>query len=110
MTRERNVLSQILKSWAQEHNNNYQIASPDLGDGGVDATSLSLTGLVKHTDAILDLVGLLDRLEVYVRNVKNKKFPDGFFCKQCGEYYRMAEPNQQDGSLICYSCRTNLYI
>jgi len=30
---------------------------------------------------------------------------DGCFCKTCKEWYPYAEPNQTDGSLICYSCR-----
>lgn len=31
--------------------------------------------------------------------------PDGMSCKSCKEFYPMAEPNQSDGTLICYSCR-----
>ena len=31
--------------------------------------------------------------------------PDGMNCKSCKEFYPMAEPNQSDGTLICYSCR-----
>lgn len=31
---------------------------------------------------------------------------DGEHCKACKQYYPYAEPNQPDGSLICYSCRT----
>ena len=109
MGKERNVLSQILKSWAQEHDPAYQIASPEPGDEGVDATSLFLTGLLKHTDANLDMLSLLDRLELYVNNVKNKKLPDGMYCCNCGNWYQYAEPNQPDGALICYSCRFNPY-
>lgn len=30
---------------------------------------------------------------------------DGCSCKKCQEWYPMAEPNQADGTLICYSCR-----
>jgi hypothetical protein len=31
---------------------------------------------------------------------------DGCYCVQCGEFYHMAAPNQPDGSMICWSCRT----
>jgi hypothetical protein len=37
---------------------------------------------------------------------KAKKDPDGCTCKKCKEFYQFAEPNQEDGTLICYSCRT----
>lgn len=30
---------------------------------------------------------------------------DGCHCKKCKEFYPYAEPNQEDGTLICYSCR-----
>jgi hypothetical protein len=34
---------------------------------------------------------------------------DGISCKICREFFRYAEANQEDGSLICYSCRQNPY-
>lgn len=34
---------------------------------------------------------------------------DGMSCTVCQEFYPMAEPNQENGSLICYACRRNLY-
>lgn len=34
---------------------------------------------------------------------------DGLFCSKCSEFFQMAEPNQEDGTLICYSCRINPY-
>ncbi len=34
---------------------------------------------------------------------------DGMCCANCGEFYSMASPNQEDGTLICYSCRFNPY-
>lgn len=36
---------------------------------------------------------------------KKKKDSDGCTCKKCKEFYQYAEPNQEDGSLICYGCR-----
>lgn len=34
-----------------------------------------------------------------------KKDKDGCDCKVCKEFYPYAEPNQDDGTLVCYSCR-----
>lgn len=34
---------------------------------------------------------------------------DGISCKICREFFRYAASNQDDGSLICYSCRQNPY-
>jgi hypothetical protein len=34
---------------------------------------------------------------------------DGTCCCKCGEFYHMAEPNQDDDTLICYTCRFNPY-
>ena len=34
---------------------------------------------------------------------------DGCFCANCHEFFQMAEPNQEDGTLICWSCRQNPY-
>ena len=31
---------------------------------------------------------------------------DGCTCFKCKEFYHMAEPNQPDGTLICWQCRT----
>lgn len=110
MSKERNVLSQILKSWAQDHDKAYQIASPEHGDQGVDNTATFFSWVIKQTDVNIDLMTLLDRLELYVLNVKNKKFPDGMFCRKCQIWYQYAEPNQADGTLLCYSCRSNPFV
>ena len=37
--------------------------------------------------------------------VAKKKNKDGETCKKCKEFYPFAEPNQEDGTLVCYSCR-----
>lgn len=34
---------------------------------------------------------------------------DGMKCNHCGDFKSMAEPNQLDGSFICWSCRDNPY-
>lgn len=35
----------------------------------------------------------------------SKSYENGCSCVKCGELYPQAEPNQPDGTLICYSCR-----
>lgn len=37
--------------------------------------------------------------------VAKKENKDGCNCKKCKEFYPYAEPNQDDGTLVCYSCR-----
>lgn len=32
---------------------------------------------------------------------------DGMLCSNCDEFYDKAESNQEDGTLICWSCRQN---
>lgn len=34
---------------------------------------------------------------------------DGMKCSHCQDFFAMAEPNQDDGTLICYACRFNPY-
>lgn len=36
---------------------------------------------------------------------ETKKKSEGCSCKKCKEFYPYAEPNQLDGTLICYACR-----
>lgn len=43
--------------------------------------------------------------EPAVPAVPEKKKSDGCFCKKCKEFYPYAEPNQQDGTLVCYGCK-----
>lgn len=39
-----------------------------------------------------------------------REYMDGLPCKKCHEFFSYAESNQEDGTLICYSCRQNPYI
>jgi len=34
---------------------------------------------------------------------------DGMSCKQCKEFYHMASSNQNDGTLICWNCKSHGY-
>jgi hypothetical protein len=40
-----------------------------------------------------------------VTPVEKEKDSGGCLCKKCKEFYDFAEPNQEDGTLICWSCR-----
>ena len=54
----------------------------------------------------------LDDLYTYInanRVFKVNTILDGMFCANCEEYFDMASPNQEDGTLICFSCRLNPY-
>lgn len=46
--------------------------------------------------------GILPELPEEIVAVKKK---DGCTCKKCQEFYPYAEPNQKDGTLVCYGCR-----
>lgn len=105
MSKDRNVLAQIIKAWAQEHDINYQINDPAPGDQGVSNTSAYLSWAIKEHGHALNLLSLLDKLEAFVEQKRTYRGPDGMFCCQCRTFYQFAEPNQIDGSLICYSCR-----
>jgi len=37
--------------------------------------------------------------------LEKKSNKEGCNCKKCKEFYPYAEPNQEDGTLICYACR-----
>lgn len=39
---------------------------------------------------------------------EKKDHSDGCVCKKCQELFPYAEPNQEDGTLICYACRHGL--
>lgn len=109
MSKDRAILAQLLKNWAQDHSHNFIIASDESGDEGVSQTGSFLAGVVQAENIGLDLVGLLDRLELYVDRIRGKVGLDGMFCRKCKSFYKYAEGNQPDGSLLCYSCRNNPY-
>jgi len=51
-------------------------------------------------------LSVIDDAPVIVEEKKINK--DGCRCKKCKEYYEFAQPNQDDGTLICYVCRKGL--
>jgi len=109
VSKDRDVLAQLLKNWAQEHNHNFVIASPEPGDDGLSQTGSFLAYVIQQEGTGIDLVGLLDRLELYVDRIRGKVGLDGMFCRKCKSFYKYAEGNQPDGSLLCYSCRSSPY-
>ena len=49
---------------------------------------------------------------IYIREgmiLKINSLLDGMNCSNCNDFFNMAEPNQSDGTLICYICRFNPY-
>lgn len=110
MQRDRNILAHIIKSWAQEHDNSVQIAAPGVDTESIDETAGFFTWVIREKRANIDLLLLLDRLELYVDSVRRRKHPDGMFCRKCQSFYQYAEPNQTDGTLLCYSCRSSPYV
>lgn len=109
MTRERQLLEKLIKAWAQDHTGDYTIADPDPTEQGILNTESYLTWVVREKVANLDLLSLVDRLEIYLQNKQKRNIPDGMTCKKCQAFYEFAEPNQDDGSMICYTCRHSPY-
>lgn len=73
---------------------------------------LNLRTTVRVTPQSLRLLGIDSRFLgcalVYITTTKVTRivsFLDGATCIECNEFYKYAEPNQPDGTLICYSCR-----
>lgn len=42
-----------------------------------------------------------------IRSFKIKTNQDGMSCYKCNKFYHLAEANQPDGALICWSCRND---
>lgn len=108
-TRERRILEQLIKEWAQDHTTEYMIADYTANDEGMENTQGYFTWLVQEKRAHIDLLALADRIELWLQSKRRQKQPDGMICQKCQVFYEFAEPNQKDGSLVCYSCRTNPY-
>ena len=102
-------MEQLVKSWAQEHNRNFVIADYDNSEQALVNTQGFFTWVVRESEVNIDLVSLIDDLEEFLQSRKKDLYTDGMFCQKCGGFFQFAEPNQEDGSLICYSCRSNPY-
>lgn len=67
----------------------------------IPANTCSSSGTITFTGGQITF----DDIDLAVPVDENKEISDGCFCKKCKEYYQYAEPNQDDGTLICYGCR-----
>lgn len=57
-------------------------------------------------DALDEMVREMDAAIEEIMAKRKKKEKDGEDCVKCGTFYPQAEPNQPNGTLICYSCRS----
>lgn len=67
----------------------------------VTSNTIWTTGTITITGGQLTF----DDIDLAVPVEEKKEKSDGCSCKKCKEYYQYAEPNQDDGTLICYGCR-----
>lgn len=77
---------------------------------------LTIKGSVKADQAQCKQLGIdkrfVDERIVYIQEnmiYQVNSILDGMCCAKCSEFYRMAGPNQDDGTMICYACRFNPY-
>lgn len=78
------------------------------GGGGGASSGQWITVPVTTTSGTIVFTGgqiTFDDIDLAVPVDEKKEISDGCFCKKCKEYYQYAEPNQDDGTLICYGCR-----
>lgn len=109
ITKDRRLLEQIVKQWAQDHDHGFEIADYESSEKALTKTAGHFTWLIQEGHSGIDLLSLVDRLELFLESRRNRKHPDGMVCAKCQSFYEFAEPNQEDGSMICYSCRKNPY-
>lgn len=108
-TRDRRLLEQLIKRWAQEHTVNYIIADYTSSPLGMKNTQGHFTWVVQNESINIDLEDLANRMEDFLESRRNRRQPDGMLCQKCKNFYEFAEPNQEDGSMVCYTCRRNPY-
>lgn len=109
ITRDRRLLEQILKQWAQDHTVDYIIADYSTNNEALETTQNNLNWVVKNDHASVDLFALANKMEEFIESRRKRQDPDGLICQRCKVFYDFAEANQPDGSLICYVCRKNPY-
>jgi len=108
-TRDRRLLEQLIKQWAQDHTTDFTIADYSTTEEGMINTQCWFSWLIQEKMCSVDLLSLADRIELFLESCRKRRQPDGLICQKCKNFYEFAEPNQPDGSLICYSCRQNPY-
>jgi hypothetical protein len=85
------------------------VDDPTPGDQGIVNTGSHFSWVIKETDTDINLLSLLNKIDKYIENIRLRKGIDGMFCCKCQQFYEFAEANQEDGSMICYSCRQSPY-
>lgn len=108
MTKDRRLLEQLIKRWAQDHTAEYTVANYAPTREALESTQGYFTYVVQE-GVHINLVDLADRIESFLESRRNRRSPDGMICQKCKSFYDYAEPNQEDGSMICYTCRHNPY-
>jgi len=109
VTKDRRLLEQLIKQWAQDHTFDYEVADYTPSQEALESTQGHFTWLIQQGNVHIDLIGLADRIELFLINRRRRRGPDGLICQKCKDFFEFAEPNQEDGSLICYSCRKDPY-
>jgi hypothetical protein len=109
VTRERRLLEQIIKEWAQSHTSDFTVADYTATEQGMENTSGYFTWVIQEGDCTINLLSLANSIETWMESRRKREYPDGMLCQKCKTFYEFAEPNQDDGSMICYSCRHNPY-
>jgi hypothetical protein len=109
MSKDRLLLAELIRRWAQSHSGEYTVIEEDLTDDNIGAAGINFGWILRELESKVDLASLLDAMENYVVDIRLRRKLDGMFCCKCGAFYDFAEANQEDGSMICYSCRQNPY-
>jgi formylmethanofuran dehydrogenase subunit E len=104
MSKDRLLLAELIRSWAQSHSKTYTVGATE-EDDDLRLASSNFSWIIREMELNIDLVSLLNMLEVYVEDIRQRRKLDGMFCCKCQQFYDFAEANQEDGSMICYSCR-----
>jgi transcription initiation factor IIE alpha subunit len=107
VSKKRHLIEQLIKEWAQDHTTGFTVA--DYNEDGLENTQGYLSWVIQERHANINLNWLADRIEDFIFNHAVTAHPNGLACTKCHNYYEFSEPNQLDGSLICYSCRCNPY-
>lgn len=66
-----------------------------------NTTTIPLNG----TTVWFTTVGDLGGFTLTTEEPKKKEKSSGCSCKKCREFNEYAEPNQDDGTFVCYTCR-----
>ncbi len=109
MSKDRQLLEQLIKNWAQSHTSEWTIKDLAPGDDGVRKSGEFFTWLILNGYATIDLLSLVDHLELFVAGMRKRDISSGLFCGECGVFSRFAEPNKEDGGFVCWSCKNSPY-